>query len=114
MLASIAVLEHNVECGQVVEDEARRAVRARDGRVLPQAHLGEDRGDDRGVVGDHVEHGVIRAVLHRVEEDLELDRAVRRRERNNLNRNEREVVHIVVLIDEAEVGERRGGGVRDR
>ena len=113
MLARIAVLEDDVERGEVVDNEARGAVRARDGRVLAEAHLGHDRGHERRVVRDAVEHGVVRAVGHRVERDLELDRAVRGVERDDVRGHEREVVDVVVRVDRAEVGERGGGGVGD-
>ena len=113
MLASIAVLQDDVEAREVVDDEARRAVRRRDRRVLAETDFGHDRGHERRVVRDHVEHGVVRAVVHRVEEHLELDRAVCGEELLRLDRDEREVVHVVVGVDESEVRERRGGGVGD-
>ena len=113
MLARVAVLEDDVERGQVVYNEAVRSVRVRIGRVPPQAQLGEHRGHKRGVVRDEVEHGVVRAVVHRVERDFELDRAVRGRQRDGLDGHKREVVDVVVRIDRASAGEGRRGGVRD-
>ena len=113
MLSGVAVLEDDVEPLEVVDNEARGAVRGRDGRIAAHADLGHDRGHEGRVVGDQVEHGVVRAVLHGVEGDLELDRAVRGEKLLNLERDEREVVDVVILVDRPKVGERRGGVVGD-
>ena len=70
MFTRVPVLEYDVDDREVVEDEAVRTVRLRVARVLAEAHLGHDRGHERRVVRDHVEHGVVRAVVHRVEQYL--------------------------------------------
>ena len=114
MLAGVAVLHDDVEAREVVDNEARGAVRGRDGRVGSKADLGHDRGDERGVVRDEVEHGVVRAILHRVERDLELDGAVGGQELLNLERDERKVVDVVVLLNRAKVRDGRGGVVGNR
>lgn len=113
MLAGIAVLEDDVEHAQVVKDEGVGAVGRHSGRVLAEGHLGHDRRNERAVVGDHVEHGVVRAIRHRVEEHFELDRAVGEGELLGGDGNESEVIHIVVLSDRAEIGERLGRIVSD-
>lgn len=114
MLSGITVLEDDVEHAQVVEDEGVGTVGRHSGRVLAEGHLGHDRRDERAVVGDHVEHGVVGAIRHGVEEHFELDRAVGEGELLRGDGNESKVVDVVVLGDGAKVGERLGRIVGDR
>ena len=67
MRASVAVLDHEINDIEVVENEARGPVCTRDGGIRSQRELAEDGGHERHVVGDEVEHGAVRAVGHRVE-----------------------------------------------
>ncbi len=114
MLPAVCVLDDDLDDVEVVEHEALRAVRARDRRVLAERELGQDRGDERGVVRDVVDDRVVGAVVHRVELELERDRARRGLLRDDHERDEVDVVHVVVQVDGPRRHERRGRAVRDR
>ena len=107
MFPAVRVLDDDLDNVKMVEHEALRAVRARDRRVLAERELGQDRGDERRVVRDVVDDRVVRAVVHRVELELERDRARRGLLRDDHERHEVDVVHVVVQIDGPGRHERR-------
>lgn len=70
MLPGVSVFDDDVEDVHVLEHEALRAVRRRISCVATERHRAENGGHEGRVVGDEVEHGVVGAVVHRVEGDL--------------------------------------------
>ena len=113
MFSYVPVLEGNLHHIALVQDEARRAIRRRDGRVPAETQRREDGGDQGGVVGYTVEHGAVRAVVQGVKGHLEIDGVRRGDLCLDGDGDESEVVNVMVCRDETEVGDGCGGVVGD-
>ena len=99
---------------EVVKDVAPWAVSLRDRGVGTERHFGEDGRYDGHVVRDLVEHRAVRAVVHGVENDLELDGSCRWDHGLNDEGNKLHVGDIMDGVDEAEVGQLSVRVVGDR
>lgn len=98
VLASISVLDHDINHIEMVHHEALRAVRVGDRGVVPERERGEHGRDERRVVRDPIKHGVIGPVIHCVEADLKLDGLGSRGVlRDYLDRDERDVIDVNIL-----------------
>jgi len=105
MLADITILQNDLDNAEVFEDEARRSV-CRHGRGIgSESEDAQGRGHKWLVIRDQVEHGAVRAVVHRSEGDLEVDCLVSRKHRLDNDWNERGIVDIVVCIHKPQIGE---------
>jgi len=113
MFSRIPVLEGNLHHLAPVHDEARRAIRRRDRRVLAETQLREDSGDQGCVVGYTIEHGAVRTVVQGVKGHLEIDRVRRGDLCLGDDGDESDVVDVMVCRDVPEVGDGRRGVVGD-
>lgn len=107
----IAVLDDDIYDVHVVHDEALRAIRISDCCVHTQSEGGEDSRDEGGVVCYLVEHGMVSAIVHGVKDDFQLDGLCGCGLSDLDNGSKGEIIHVVVDVYKAEVGQRRGGPV---
>ena len=98
MLAGITILQNDLDSAQVIEDVARRPIGRHVRGVGSESEDAQGRGHKWWVICNLVEHGAVRAVVHRIESNLELDCSVRGKHRFDNNWNERGIVDIMVCI----------------
>ena len=113
MFSRIPILEDNLHHIALIQDEARRAIRRRDGRVPAKTQRRENGGDQGGVVGDPVEHGAVRTVVQGVKRHLKIDGVRRGSLCHDGDGDESKVVDVVVCRDGPKVGDGRRRIVRD-
>jgi hypothetical protein len=99
MFASISVLNDYINDVQMIDDETKRTIRLSYGGIRPKTERREHSRDQRGIIGDLVEHCVIRAIVQSVEGNFELDGFGGGWLSNNFEWDERNIIHIVVLVD---------------
>lgn len=114
MLAGVTVVDDEIEDLEVVEDKRERTIGLGGGGIGTEGQLTEDGGDNGRDESLAVEHGAVSAVVHGVEGDLERDGLGGRQQGLDDEGYEGHVVDVVVVVDEAEVGDGVGRGVGDR
>ena len=67
MYVGVAIIQSDLYCAQVGENEARGSICRRHRCVGSESKNAQDRGYERWVIREFVEHSAIRAVAHRVE-----------------------------------------------
>lgn len=103
MFARISVLDDNIHHIHVVDHEALRSVRAFHCCILPECELGEDGWYQGRIIGDLVNHGVVSAVVHGGEHELQFD-GLRRTWLSDLEYwHKGGIVHVVVFVNKSEV-----------
>ena len=104
MFARISVLDDNIYHLHVFDHKALRSVCTFHCCILPECELGEDSWYQRVIIGDLVEHGAVSSVVHGVEHELEFD-GLRRTRLGDLDyRYKASIIHVVVCVNESEVG----------
>lgn len=114
MLSGITILQNNVDYLQMVEDKRVWTVCLSNSSVGAQAHLRHDGGHQWHIVSLLVEHGAVCTIVHSVEKDFKFDLSSNGKHGLNVERNQVKVVNIVILVNEAGVGQLSVGVVRDR
>ena len=94
VLASVTVLQDDIEDLQVIDDIVGGAIGTSRRCVLTEGERAEDRRDDRGIEGDPVEHRAVGAIVHGIEDDLELNGRICGRHRCDHDRDEVLVVSV--------------------
>lgn len=97
----------------MVDDEAIRSVGGGGRRVISKRQHRHHRVHDRRIVREPIEARMVRAVVERIERDEELDGLGGGRHGLHGDGDVGDIGYVVVGVDEAEVGEVRGGGVGD-
>jgi hypothetical protein len=104
MFARICVLDDNIHHIHVLDHEAQWSVRAFHCCILPECELGEDGWYQGGIISDLVEHGVVSAVIHGIEHELEFDRLRHTRLGDLDHWHKASIIHVVVFVNKSEVG----------
>ena len=107
MLADITILYNDLDNAEVIKDEACRSIGCHVRGVGSESEDAQGRGHKWCVIRDLVEHRAVRAVVHRIKGNLELDCSVDREHRLYDNWNERGIIDIVVCIHRSRIGEWR-------
>ena len=107
MLADITILYNDLDSAEVIKNEACRSIGCHVRGVGSESEDAQGRRHKWCVVRDLVEHRAVRAVVHRIKGNLELDCSVDREHRLYNNWNERGIIDIVVCIHRSRIGEWR-------
>ena len=97
MWATVAVLDDKFDNIKVIEDKAVWGIRLLHSCIRSQTEYRELRGDQWVVECNIIEHRAIRAIGHEPKGNLKLNGFARFRLRDNIERDECHVVHVVVM-----------------
>src|SRR6266436_8239726 len=97
MRAAVAILDDEVNDIQMFEDEAVWSICLLHGCVGPETESGEHSRDQWVIECDIIEHRTIRPIGHYLKGHFELDLLVCLRLRDDIERDECDVIHIVIM-----------------
>ena len=106
MFSRVPVFYHDINDLEGVNDEACRSIRLGDSRVRAKTKLRENSGHKRVIIRDFIEHRTVGAIIHSFDENLELDGFGSSWLWFLHERYERDVVDVVIFIDNAKIGHR--------
>ena len=104
MFAWISVLDNNIHHIHVLDHKAQWSIHTFHCCIFPKCELEEDGRYQGGIISDLVEHGVVSAVVHGVELELEFDGLCHTRLGDLDHWHKAGIIHVMVRVNKSEVG----------